>query len=169
MLRIRLSRVGRKHDPSFRLVVIEKGRAPQSGAYIEELGSYDATENTFDPVVDRIEHWLKEGAQPTDTVHNLLVQEGIVDAETRNPLPKKTPIKSEEDAEAGEGESERNGEAESARDSNEIDADESETDDNQTDEEETDNQPADTEESEEEDENENEAEDESDSGAEKSA
>jgi small subunit ribosomal protein S16 len=166
MLRIRLSRVGRKHDPSFRLVVIEKGRAPQSGAYIEELGSYDATENTFDPVVDRIEHWLKEGAQPTDTVHNLLVQEGIVDAETRNPLPKKTPIESGADAEADEGD----GEIESARDSNESDADGSEADENETDEEETDNQPEDTEGFEtEEGENKNEGENESDSTEEKSA
>lgn len=92
MLKIRLKRIGRKHDPSFRLVVVESTRGPKSGDYIENLGSYDARTNTKNINVERVSHWLSVGAQPSDTAHNLLVDAGVIEGKKVNVLPKKSPI-----------------------------------------------------------------------------
>lgn len=115
MLRIRLSRVGRKHDPSYRLVVTEKGRAPQTGAYVEQLGTYDARSDEYELKSERISYWISEGAQPTDTVHNLLVQAGIIDGETVNPLPQKSPVTNKDESE--ESSEEKDEEADEKSDS----------------------------------------------------
>lgn len=104
MLRIRLSRVGRKHDPSYRMIVTEKGRGPQTGNYVEQVGTYDARSDEHDLKSDRITYWIDNGAQPSDTVHNLLVKAGVIEADTVNPLPKKTPIAKENEATEGEAE-----------------------------------------------------------------
>lgn len=92
MLKIRLKRVGRKHDPSFRLVVLESQRGPKSGDYIENLGSYNARTDEKTINGDRVNHWLSVGAQPSDTAHNLLVELGIITGKKVNVLPKKSPI-----------------------------------------------------------------------------
>jgi small subunit ribosomal protein S16 len=115
MLRIRLRRVGRKHDPSYQLIVAEKGRGPQTGDYVEKVGTYDARSDEYELKGERIEYWMSEGAQPTDTVHNLLVKAGIVEDETVNPLPKKSPVTSGE-PESEDGESEEG----SAEDEEEV-------------------------------------------------
>ncbi|MEX2368854.1 MAG: 30S ribosomal protein S16 [Candidatus Paceibacterota bacterium] len=113
MLRIRLSRVGRKHDPSYRMIVTEKGRGPQTGNYVEQVGTYDARSDKHVLKGERISYWLSVGAQPSDTVHNLLVKTGILDAPTVNPLPKKTPIVSESEEETeSEAETSDDGETE---------------------------------------------------------
>jgi small subunit ribosomal protein S16 len=106
MLKIRLARVGRKHDPSYRVIVTEKGRGPQTGAYHEKLGTYDARSDEYELKDERIEHWLAEGAQPSDTVHNLLVKAEIIDDDTINPLPNKSPVTPGEDEQEEEQESE---------------------------------------------------------------
>lgn len=102
MLKIRLKRVGRKHDPSFRLVVLESRRGPKSGDYIENLGSYNARTDEKNINGERVTHWLNVGAQPSDTAHNLLVELGIITGKKVNVLPKKTPLikESEETEEA---------------------------------------------------------------------
>lgn len=102
MLRIRLSRVGRKHDPSYRMIVTEKGRGPQTGNYVEQVGTYDARSDKHNLKADRITHWISVGAQPSDTVHNLLIKAGVIEGDKVNPLPKKTPIVSENEAEVSE-------------------------------------------------------------------
>lgn len=96
MLRIRLSRVGRKHDPSYRIVVIEKGQPPQSGSYVEQVGTYNPKNDKHQLKAERITYWISCGAQPSDTVHNLLVKTGILDENTINPLPQKSSVKKEE-------------------------------------------------------------------------
>ena len=96
MLKIRLQRVGRKNDPSFRLVVTEHtNAAKKSGRFAEILGSYDARH--AEPVIkaERVNHWLSMGAQPSVTAHNLLIRTGVLKAKTKNPLPKKTPLRPE--------------------------------------------------------------------------
>lgn len=107
MLKIRLARVGRKHDPSYRVIVTEKGRGPQTGAYHEKLGTYDARSDEYELKEERVEHWLSEGAQPSDTVHNLLVKAEIIDDDTINPLPNKSPVSSDEEAEEDEESAEK--------------------------------------------------------------
>ncbi len=97
MLKIRLKRVGRKHDPSYRVVVTEKHRGPKSGKYIEKLGHYDARTNIKEINADRVKHWISVGAQVSPTVHNLLVTEGILDGKKKNVLPKKNPIIKEQE------------------------------------------------------------------------
>jgi len=92
MLKIRLKRVGRKHDPSFRLVVLESQRGPKSGDYVENLGSYNARTDEKTIHADRVKHWISVGAQPSDTAHNLLVELGIITGKKVNVLPKKNPI-----------------------------------------------------------------------------
>lgn len=96
MLMIRLQRVGRKNDPSFRVVLVDSHRATRSGKAVEVLGSYDARKGA--PVLreERIRHWLASGAQSSGTVHNLLVSAKIVEGKKINVLPKKTPPKKEE-------------------------------------------------------------------------
>lgn len=96
MLRIRLKRVGRKHDPSYRVIITEKHRGPKSGKYIESIGSYDPRIDKRDIDVERAKHWISVGAQPSDTVHNIFVTEKIIDAKKINVLPQKSPVKSEQ-------------------------------------------------------------------------
>ena len=92
MLKIRLQRVGRKHDPSYRVVLIDSRRGPKSGKFLENLGFYDTIRKVRQIKVDRVKHWIANGAQVSDTVHNILVSEKIIKAKKKNVLPKKTPI-----------------------------------------------------------------------------
>lgn len=78
MLMIRLQRVGRTNDPSFRVVVTEKTNGPQSGSFLEIVGSYDARKDRIDLKKDRIQHWLSHGAKTSGTVNNLLVKEKVI-------------------------------------------------------------------------------------------
>ncbi|MCH7613871.1 MAG: 30S ribosomal protein S16, partial [Candidatus Marinimicrobia bacterium] len=78
--KIRLKRIGRRNRPFYRVVVMDE-RSRRDGAAIEELGWYNPLEKDIDKLYllkeDRILHWLKEGAQTTDTAHNLLRRAGI--------------------------------------------------------------------------------------------
>jgi len=77
MLAIKLQRVGRKHQPSYRLVVAEK-RSKMAAPPVEDLGSYNSFTKTSTINKERISHWLQVGARPTTTVHNFLVKEGVL-------------------------------------------------------------------------------------------
>lgn len=92
MLNIRLQRVGRKNDPSFRVIVVDSKLKPKAGNFLEILGSYDARKGK--PVInkDRATYWLSVGARASGTVHNLLLDLGIVKGKKVNVLGKKTPI-----------------------------------------------------------------------------
>lgn len=98
MLTIRLQRVGRKNDPSFRVVVVESKRKPQTGNYLEMVGSYDARTDKVALKADRIQHWIGMGATVSDTVHNILINEKVIEGKKINVLPKKSPPKKEEAA-----------------------------------------------------------------------
>jgi small subunit ribosomal protein S16 len=93
MLKIRLKRVGRKNDPSYRVVVVPHTTGPKSGKVVEVLGHYDPRKNVKEIKAERVQYWIGEGAKPSDTVHNLLVSEKIIDGKKVNALPRKTPIK----------------------------------------------------------------------------
>ncbi len=96
MLIIRLTRVGKKKDGSFRVIVIDSKRKVKAGNYLELLGSYDPRVDKVSLNAERIKHWMSQGAQVSDTVHNLLVSQKLIDAKKRNVLPKKTVAKKEE-------------------------------------------------------------------------
>ncbi|MGH7239554.1 MAG: 30S ribosomal protein S16 [Candidatus Saccharimonadales bacterium] len=80
MLTIRLTRKGKKNQPFFRVVVIDKRRSPKGGRAVEVVGYVDPLTKRRSLEKDRILHWIKNGAQPSGTVHNLLVSEKIIDA-----------------------------------------------------------------------------------------
>ncbi|MBP7005828.1 30S ribosomal protein S16 [Patescibacteria group bacterium] len=82
MLTIRLSRIGKKKQPSYRFIVSEKGRDPW-GKSLEILGSYNTLVNPAAITLDkeRVQYWLSKGAQTSDTVHNILVDQGILKEE----------------------------------------------------------------------------------------
>ena len=73
MLKIRLRRVGKKKNPSYRIVVAESS-APRDGAFIDWIGNYDPMVDPPSIKVDqgKVAHWINNGAQPTDSVKQLL-------------------------------------------------------------------------------------------------
>lgn len=73
MVKIRLKRVGAKKAPFYHIVVADS-RSPRDGKIIEKIGSYDPMTNPATVVLDKekVEQWLKNGAQPTDTVRALI-------------------------------------------------------------------------------------------------
>lgn len=89
MLKIRLQRVGRKNDPSFRVIVAESRRDSQSGKFVETLGAYNARRGRSEFRADRVKHWLAVGAKTSGTVHNLLVDQKIISGKKINVLPKR--------------------------------------------------------------------------------
>ncbi len=95
MLMIRLQRVGRKHEPVFRLVLTDSKNGPKSGKYLEMLGSYDPRlENKIEQFdMPKIKEYISKGAQLSDTVHNFLVSKKAIDGKKINSLPKRRPIK----------------------------------------------------------------------------
>lgn len=76
MLAIRLTRVGKKKKPFYRVVVIEKRRARDS-KFVEVVGSYDPLKQPAEIKLktDRVQYWLGQGAQPSDTVRSFLRQQ----------------------------------------------------------------------------------------------
>ncbi|WKZ26534.1 MAG: 30S ribosomal protein S16 [Candidatus Paceibacterota bacterium] len=97
MLKIRLQRVGRKHEPVFRLVLTDSKNGPKSGKFLEILGNYDSRRGEdfkFDG--DRIKYWISKGAQTSGTVHNLLISKSLFEGKKINVLPKKKPIKKDQ-------------------------------------------------------------------------
>ncbi len=93
---MRLQRFGRKNDPSFRVVVLEATEGPKSGNHVDQIGSYNAItkQKTLDK--EKAKHWLSKGVQPSDTVYNFLVSEGVIEGKKKNVLPSKKPIVKEE-------------------------------------------------------------------------
>ena len=98
MLKIRLQRIGRRNDPSFRVVVTEHTRGSKSEKHVDRVGFYNPKTKEQKLEEGRIQHWLSVGAQASGTVHNMLVKAGIVKGDTVNVLPKKTPIVTEQPA-----------------------------------------------------------------------
>lgn len=79
MVKLRLRRVGRKKLPIYKIVVADS-RAPRDGRFIEAVGTYNPNSNPAQVNIkeNRIEYWLKSGAQPTYTVKNLLSRKGVL-------------------------------------------------------------------------------------------
>jgi len=106
MLAIKLKPVGRKHQISYRVVVAEK-RSKLKGKYIEDIGWVNPHEGKFHVDKERARYWVETGgAQPTDSVYNLLVQASIIEGKKRPVHSKKKiseeDMKEEEEKEAPE-------------------------------------------------------------------
>ena len=88
MVKIRLTRMGDKKSP-FYLIVVADERSPRDGRFIDIVGTYNPLTNPAEIKIDaeKAKQWLKNGAQPTDTVKSLFIQQEII------PAGKKAPAK----------------------------------------------------------------------------
>lgn len=79
MVKIRLRRMGAKKNPFYRIVVADS-RYPRDGRFIEELGTYNPMAAEAEVKIDgeRAQQWIKNGAQPTDTVRGILKKAGVL-------------------------------------------------------------------------------------------
>ena len=88
MLAIRLFRVGKRNRPAFRIVVTDKKNPPSAGRFLEILGFYNPLTKERKVNAERAKYWISVGAKPSETAHNLLVSEKIIE-EKKIPSHKK--------------------------------------------------------------------------------
>jgi len=111
---MRLQRVGRKNDPAYRIVVTDKRTGVNSDKHVDRIGSYNPKLSTIILDKDKAKEWLANGVQPSVTMHNILVSEGVLDAKKINPLSKKSPIIDHEAIKKAEEEAAAKAEADKA-------------------------------------------------------
>lgn len=95
MLMIRLRRIGKRKKPTYRIIVSEKQKDTHS-SYLEDLGSVNphTKPKTIELKTERIQHWISVGAQASPTVHNMLVDRGVVKGKKIQAWkPKRKPVK----------------------------------------------------------------------------
>lgn len=80
MLAIKFSRKGKRNQPFFRIVVLEKSKDPR-GDFLEDLGFFNPLTKKASLKNERIKYWLSHGAQPTGSVHNFLINQGVIKGE----------------------------------------------------------------------------------------
>lgn len=112
MLMMRLQRVGRKNDPAYRIVVTDKRTGVKSDRHIDRLGSYNPKLNHVQIDADKAREWLSKGVQPSDTMHNLLITQKVIEGKKINVLPRKSPIVDEAAIKKAEEEAAKKAEAE---------------------------------------------------------
>ena len=100
MLKIRLQRIGRKNDPSFRAVLTDSKNRTKSGKFLEILGTYNPKAGEKNLLTERIKYWMSQGAKCSDTMHNFLVHDKIIDGKKINVLPKKKPTQKKKELKA---------------------------------------------------------------------
>lgn len=88
-VKMRLTRLGDKKSPFYRIVVVDSRKA-RDGEYIEKIGHYDPTKDPAVLVIDKekAQYWLSKGVQPTDTVRTLLIREGVIEKSDKLSVPR---------------------------------------------------------------------------------
>lgn len=88
-VKMRLTRMGDKKSPFYRIVVVDSRKA-RDGEYIEKVGHYNPTMQPEEIVIDeaKAKDWLAKGVQPTDTVKTLLIRQGIMEKPTKLSAPR---------------------------------------------------------------------------------
>lgn len=88
-VKMRLTRMGDKKSPIYRIVVVDSRKA-RDGEYIEKVGHYNPTSQPAQVVIDadKAKDWLAKGVQPTETVKALLVSEGVIEKPTKLSAPR---------------------------------------------------------------------------------
>lgn len=104
---------GRRNDRHFRVIVTEHTAGPKSGKYVEKLGFINPRTGEKKIDTERAKYWLSVGAKPSGRVHNMLVDEKVIEGPKINVLPKKTPIVNE--TEESQNETEASSEASEAQ------------------------------------------------------
>jgi len=99
MLKIRLTRTGKKNRAQFRVVVAQH-TAPVKGRFVEILGSLDPHNDIVNLKAERIKYWLGQGAQSTPRIHNLLIDHKIIEGEKVTTWKPKRKEQTEEEVKA---------------------------------------------------------------------
>ena len=89
---MRLKRVGRKNNPSYRIVVVDKRTSVKSNNNVDLLGSYNPKLGQISINGEKAKYWLSQGVQASVTVHNMLISQKVIEGKKINALPKKSPI-----------------------------------------------------------------------------
>ena len=79
MLVMRLFRIGKINQPSFKIVVTEKTNPPRGGRFVEQIGFYNPVTKEKVLNKERAKYWLSKGVQPSPTVYNMLLKEGVLE------------------------------------------------------------------------------------------
>ena len=99
MLTIRLQRRGKKNQPFFKIIVTEEKNSSTRGRSVEQLGFYNPLTKERSLNGDRAKYWMSVGAQPSDTVYNMLITDNIIEGKKR--LKHKKSKKKDAEAKAG--------------------------------------------------------------------
>ncbi|MBC7132297.1 MAG: 30S ribosomal protein S16 [Roseovarius sp.] len=107
-MKIRLARAGSKKRPFYRIVAADS-RMPRDGRFIEKLGTYNPllpkdSEDRVKMNIERIQHWLAQGAQPTDRISRMLEAAGVLPRKERANLKKAEPGKKAQERAAAKAE-----------------------------------------------------------------
>lgn len=107
-MKIRLARGGSKKRPFYSIVAADS-RMPRDGRFIEKLGTYNPllpkdSEERVKMNMERVKHWLDQGAQPTDRIQRMLEAAGVLDKKTRSNPKKGTPGKAAQERAAEKAE-----------------------------------------------------------------
>jgi len=97
MLVIRLFRIGKKNQPSFKIVVTDKRNPAKGGRFRDEVGFWNPLTKEKILKKEKINHWLSVGAKPSPSVYNLLISEKLIEGK-KLPVHKKAKTKAKEEA-----------------------------------------------------------------------
>ena len=89
MLVFRLFRVGKNNQPSFKIVVTDKRNPSKGGRFVEQVGFYNPVTKEKTLNKERVQYWLSQGVQPSATLHNLFIKDGILEGK-KIPVQKKS-------------------------------------------------------------------------------
>lgn len=79
MLVIRFTRIGKKNQPMYRIIVTDKRRATRGGRFVEILGNYNPFSKKTNIKKERVIYWISKGAKPSVSINNLLVKEKVIE------------------------------------------------------------------------------------------
>lgn len=85
---IRLQRIGRKNDPSFRMLVLEKTSSPKAGTYTAQVGTYNPRTKAFTVDIEAVKGWMAKGAQLSPSLSNLLISKGLIEGKKQAVIAK---------------------------------------------------------------------------------
>ncbi len=89
---MRLQRIGRKNNPSYRVIVTDSRNAAKRGIPVDLIGTYEPKAGNFKIDGEKAKQWIKNGVQVSDTVYNFLITNKVIEGKKRNALSRKSPI-----------------------------------------------------------------------------
>jgi small subunit ribosomal protein S16 len=104
MLVIRFFRTGKKHQPSFKIVVTDRRNPPKGGRFVDEVGFWNPLTKENNLKVEKIKYWISKGAKPSDSAYNLFIREKVLEGKKVDVCKKSKKKKEGEGAEKAKAE-----------------------------------------------------------------